>query len=305
MYNRIFPTKFIKWGFIGLGGFTAAWWLCVVLVTIFQCTPIRAAWELAEQPSVNPNSKCIDNNGFFIGNGVPNIVTDLCILVLPLREVYNLHIRTSQKIALGGVFMLGALVIVSSIIKLHVTVKLFGDEHADYTCEAFSPYFISLPSLPYFYPLLAWHRILNTNVTMSKDDLKDFIIWTFIETGVGIISASLPPLRPLLTATLRTVGLSRDASKNPSGKSDRMTIGGGSGKKSAKSMGSTATTIVSSNEIGRGPFKQLHDDHDYELGHPTNQWPRVYRSGEHTAIVGYGHATVDGRDLPLESVGTK
>lgn len=135
MYYRIFPTKFIKWGFIGLGGFTAAWWLVVALVTIFQCSPIRAAWVLTLQPSVNPSSKCIDNNAFFIGNGVPNIVTDLCIMVLPLREVYKLHIRTSQKIALGGVFLLGALVIVSSIIKLTVTVKLFSQAHADYTCQ--------------------------------------------------------------------------------------------------------------------------------------------------------------------------
>ncbi|KAG8164000.1 hypothetical protein KVR01_005918 [Diaporthe batatas] len=275
MYFRIFPTKFIKWGLIGLGGFTAAWWLTVVLVTIFQCTPIHAAWELALQPAVNPNSKCINNNGFFIGNAVPNIVTDLCIMVLPLHEVYKLHISRSQKIALSGVFMLGALVIVASIIKLNVTVQLFSEAHADYTYR-----------------------------------LKDFIIWTMVETGVGIISASLPPLRPLLTATLRTVGLSRDSSKNPSGKSDRMTIGGGgSGKKSYKSTGSTETstlvavTRTDDTEMARGPFKQIHDQHDYELSPSPNQWPRVYRSGINTAVVDREHATINGYSLPLDSVG--
>lgn len=147
MYYRIFPTKFIKWGLIGLGSFTAAWWLAVALTTIFQCTPIRAAWVLTLQPTADPSSKCIDNNGFFIGNGVPNIFTDLCILVMPLHEVYKLHIPRSQKIALGGVFMLGALMIVSSIIKLTVTVKLFSQEHADYTCKLLPLRPSSSPSL--------------------------------------------------------------------------------------------------------------------------------------------------------------
>ncbi|POS68924.1 hypothetical protein DHEL01_v212682 [Diaporthe helianthi] len=269
MYFRIFPTKFIKWGLGGLGGFTAAWWLTVVLVTIFQCTPIHAAWELPLQPAVNPDSKCINNNGFFIGNAVPNIVTDLCIMVLPLHEVYKLHISRSQKIALSGVFMLGALVIVASIVKLNVTVKLFNR-------------------------------------------LKDFVIWTMVETGVGVISASLPPLRPHLTATLRTFGLSRASSKGPSGKSDRVTIGGGgggSGKKSYKSTGSTDTsTLVAvsrtdDTEMARGPFKQIHDEHDYELSPPPNQWPRVYRSGINTAVVDLDHATINGYSLPLDSVG--
>ncbi|KAF3766673.1 hypothetical protein M406DRAFT_231598, partial [Cryphonectria parasitica EP155] len=199
MYYRIFPTKFIKTGVICLGVFTAAWWVAVVLVTIFQCNPISAAWVLELQPSVNPTSKCINNNAFFIGNAVPNIFTDLCIMLLPLREVYKLHIRTSQKIALGGVFLLGIMVIVSSTLKLNVTVQLFSEEHADYTYG-----------------------------------LKDFIIWAMVETAVGIISASLPPLRPLLNAGLRTLGISRNTSKNRSGRTDLVTIGGGSAKKSSK-----------------------------------------------------------------------
>lgn len=120
------------------------------------------------------------------------------------------------------------------------------------------------------------------------DDLKDFIIWTMIETGVGIISASLPPLRPLLNATLRSVGLSRDGSKNPSGRSDRMTIGGGSGKKkSSKSSDSTTTStligVTTTYDVERGPFKQLHEERDYELdwvdGHDVSHFPGGTRNG--------------------------
>lgn len=128
------------------------------------------------------------------------------------------------------------------------------------------------------------------------------------ETGVGVISASLPPLRRLLTATLRTVGLSRRSSENPDGKSGRMTIGGGgSGKKSYKSTGrtdiSTLVAATSDTEMARGPFKQIHDDHDYELSPPSNQWPRVYCSGIDTAVVDREHATINGYSLPLGSVG--
>ena len=86
-----------------------------ILVSIFQCVPISALWNR----SPNDSSECgVDDYAFFIGNAVPNIVTDAAILSLPIPVIWKLHRTTSQKIALSGIFMLGSLYITTpKIIK--------------------------------------------------------------------------------------------------------------------------------------------------------------------------------------------
>lgn len=47
MYYRLFPTRFMKWGYMVLGAIMGLWWIAVMLVTIFQCTPVHRFWDLA------------------------------------------------------------------------------------------------------------------------------------------------------------------------------------------------------------------------------------------------------------------
>ena len=44
-FHRIFPTKAIRWIMYGLGGSIIAVWLINIFTTIFQCSPIEAAWN--------------------------------------------------------------------------------------------------------------------------------------------------------------------------------------------------------------------------------------------------------------------
>lgn len=104
MYARIFPTKGFRIASGILGGLTIAWWLSICLVCIFQCNPIRKAW----QPWLE-FGKCIDLKASFIGNAVPNIATDAAIICLPIYQVWKLQINRVQKISLMGVFLLGTL----------------------------------------------------------------------------------------------------------------------------------------------------------------------------------------------------
>lgn len=46
---------------------------------------------------------------FFIGNAVPNIITDWALLILPLPYVWRIHRSAIQKIAIYSVFALGGL----------------------------------------------------------------------------------------------------------------------------------------------------------------------------------------------------
>ena len=72
--------------------------------TIAQCRPVQGFWDksIVSRCSVNVYA-------FFIGNAVPNIVTDWALLILPIPYIWRLHQVRVQKIALCGVFMLGGL----------------------------------------------------------------------------------------------------------------------------------------------------------------------------------------------------
>jgi hypothetical protein len=73
------------------------------VVCIFQCTPIAKAWN----PTIAGH--CINLKGSFIGNAVPNILTDMAILTLPMPQVWRLHTTLVQKCQLSIIFLLGSL----------------------------------------------------------------------------------------------------------------------------------------------------------------------------------------------------
>lgn len=131
MYYRIFPTHFMKLGYLVLGSMTGAWWIAVMFCTIFQCTPIHRYWD-TEAPGT-----CVNAAVFYIStNGVPNIVMDAMILCLPVYEVYKLHVSRKLKIAIGANFLIGSIVIIASIIKLTVMINLYKlGSDADITCS--------------------------------------------------------------------------------------------------------------------------------------------------------------------------
>jgi hypothetical protein len=86
-----------------VGGIVVAWWIAVVLVSLFSCDPINGFWDH------NITSKCINTMHFFIGNEVPNIFTDIVILILPIRMIWRLNMSKDQKISLSFIFLLGSL----------------------------------------------------------------------------------------------------------------------------------------------------------------------------------------------------
>ncbi|KAJ5159300.1 uncharacterized protein N7500_008951 [Penicillium coprophilum] len=94
MYCRIFPTKEIRTASMILGGISLAWVIAIIFVSIFQCTPIARAWD------TRIPGTCIDLKGSFIGNAVPNVVTDIIILSLPVRVVWGLHASLTHRLVI-------------------------------------------------------------------------------------------------------------------------------------------------------------------------------------------------------------
>jgi hypothetical protein len=118
MYCRVFPLRSFRISAWIIGTITTFWSLMFIFICIFQCNPIPRAWNLTIP------GKCLNLRGIFIGNAVPNIVTDVLILAMPVYHVWKLHLRQAQRVALTGIFLLGAFVIVASIYRFTTILKL-------------------------------------------------------------------------------------------------------------------------------------------------------------------------------------
>ena len=103
-YSRIFKDRTFKLALYVTLGLVAAFTFAIEVAVLAQCQPAHALWDITYTPR-----KCMDLRTFFIGSGVPNIILNVIILVLPLPMVWALEIERRHKLALSGVFLLGGL----------------------------------------------------------------------------------------------------------------------------------------------------------------------------------------------------
>lgn len=169
-YWRLFSAeKAIRIPIYVMTGVVMCWGVALFFVSIFTCVPTRAAWERLDPVNPMPQSEytCgVDENKFFIGNSVPTIITDALIVAMPAPYVWRLQLRRSQKIAIIGIFFLGAFVTVISMVRfsfiMHVNLKS---------------------------PDITWN-------------FSDSIIWTNAEGNIAVICCCLPSLKPILNLLL-------------------------------------------------------------------------------------------------------
>ncbi|KAL9109427.1 MAG: hypothetical protein Q9227_005934 [Pyrenula ochraceoflavens] len=105
---------------------------------------------------------CLNRTGYWFSNASLNIVTDCLIWGLPMPVLRTLQLPKRQKVGLMLIFAVGIFAIITSILRLH------------------SLYVVS----------------------KSKDvtwDNVDAGAWSSVEINVGILCATLPSLRPLIT----------------------------------------------------------------------------------------------------------
>lgn len=83
--------------------------------SIFQCTPIRKAWDAKGIV----DGHCMNVNALFYANAGLDIFQDALIYVLPMRMLYRLQVPQRQKIALMGVFAVGGFVVITGMVRLN------------------------------------------------------------------------------------------------------------------------------------------------------------------------------------------
>jgi hypothetical protein len=127
-YRRLFgESQDFRWHINLIISLVILWCLTILVVASVLCVPIRKLWEPAT-PGV-----CLDLIQFYYGLQVPNIVTDVWIIVSPIWKVLHLDLEKRIKVGATAMFMLGLITLVFDIIRLTAMVRL-GYEGPDLTC---------------------------------------------------------------------------------------------------------------------------------------------------------------------------
>ncbi|KAJ6180916.1 hypothetical protein N7519_011377, partial [Penicillium mononematosum] len=112
LYLRIFIQRWFRITCYALLVIITFYMVAAFFASIFQCTPVARAWNKSIPGScINITTNWYANAGF-------SIATDIVILTLPMYPLYKSKIVLKRKIALMGVFALGAFVAVTSILRM-------------------------------------------------------------------------------------------------------------------------------------------------------------------------------------------
>ena len=105
LYRRLFDTLFVKRATLIVAIACVSWLIAALLCLAFQChteTERYNASSLFED-------QCINLKAYWTAIAGSNLGLDLVILCLPFYVLWNVELATRQKIALSGIFALGAL----------------------------------------------------------------------------------------------------------------------------------------------------------------------------------------------------
>lgn len=128
LYLRVFTDKRERIAAKVLIAVVLATWVSFNIALMFQCRPVAFNWDKSI-----PGGTCFDVVTFGESSSVPNIVTDVAILVLPIRTVMALKISVGRKAGLMFIFITGSIGIVASIVR---TIVFFTTDLAfDTTCK--------------------------------------------------------------------------------------------------------------------------------------------------------------------------
>lgn len=235
------------------------------------------------------------------------------ILLLPIPNVWKLQMSTRQKVTVVGIFFLGAFTTITGIIRLHFVTEAYAslDEQVffnDIYCQSYPQFpsgsLLCLQDHPFtrflMQPFLPRAYFAKSTYTCPIDNYAPAFYWSVIECNVGILSACLPSLKPLLSAyaisspTLQRLVRSwmssfRSTSSNRSKTGDTPVSSVNKRNKTSKPWGRDRLNSVSEHE--------LTESHHNVLGAPQNRafaaaYERNHESKESDLIHCYDTYTI-------------
>lgn len=110
LYHRVFALQLRIPVYI-VGGIVVAWAIIFNFVFLFLCDPISQQW------TVERVGHCMDQILLLKCLILTNMVTDLMIVALPIRSVWQLQMRKTEKLAVLACFGLGLACVFISIAR--------------------------------------------------------------------------------------------------------------------------------------------------------------------------------------------
>ncbi|KOS41239.1 hypothetical protein ACN38_g7877 [Penicillium nordicum] len=155
-YLRIFPGKSFRIACYVTMAIVASYSSWAIVSGFVNCVPVAKFWN-KDLPG-----NCLKFEALWFFNAAMNIMTDIALLLLPMPLLSKLQLPRTQKIALIGVFAMGILVVVTSILRLSSLREVAKSPDTSYS-----------------------------NVAAAY--------WTAAECNVAIMCSCLPFLRPIIS----------------------------------------------------------------------------------------------------------
>jgi hypothetical protein len=101
LYLSIFTQRVFRVICYAVGAIIISNWIATTVAGFLSCRPLSFFWT--------KQGNCFNINAFFRWGGFANILTDVCMLILPIPFVWKLHASTRLKLGISFTFMLGSL----------------------------------------------------------------------------------------------------------------------------------------------------------------------------------------------------
>lgn len=178
-YLRIFRQGILRVTCIVLLAIVAGWGIAFSFLAWFPCLPVTAFWNRT------PDSTCYAfgyrtmeeaRMTLFLFAGT-NMFFDIVIFMIPLTEYFRPGLRKKQILAMSGLFAIGSLVVLMSILRLWSTFK-----HSIDTIKSFD--------FTWWYP--------------------EVLIISCLEVDFAIMCASMPIFWPTIVANLNAIFVTKE-----------------------------------------------------------------------------------------------
>lgn len=105
LLSRVFIQRWFRYACCAVAAILTVSAIVNTVIACLMCRPLAALWD----PTLLPTARCLDLATFYRWSSLPNIITDLAMLALPIPAVANMHLALSMKVKLVATFAAGGL----------------------------------------------------------------------------------------------------------------------------------------------------------------------------------------------------
>ncbi|KAF8053912.1 hypothetical protein FPV67DRAFT_1442959 [Lyophyllum atratum] len=138
--------------------FILVWGVTFTCTVLFRCWPTQIYWTDLGHRS----DECMDENIPLLTSSITNLFTDVWLVALPIPILANLKLPFRQRMILIVLMSLGFVACIAGIVRVYYL-----------------------------------HKTLMTTYDVTWEGYNIWL-WTAVEVDLGIITSSVPPLRPLV-----------------------------------------------------------------------------------------------------------